>query len=109
MPIKLNKIIEDQYIQYVDVALAQQWCSKNGGDRSAPYLWIGLDHPRFGMDWGYGSPVGLNPWSGPDISMDVNECKWMRLQMDANDFKLIQIEGLQGKRESFGGRHDFLR
>jgi hypothetical protein len=24
-------------------------------------VWICLDHLRFGMDWRYGSPVGLNP------------------------------------------------
>ena len=35
--------------------------------RSEPYLSIGLDYLRVGLDRGYGLPVGFNPWSGPQI------------------------------------------
>ena len=35
-----------------------------GSARGDPDVWIGLDHLRFGMDRGYGSPVGLGYGSG---------------------------------------------
>ena len=32
-----------------------------------PDVWNGLDHLRFGMDWGYGSACGFRVWIGSGL------------------------------------------